>query len=53
MLTREAGKGLPDCLPDCVAELREGVDFLHYYAAQATNTPPAGTFRCCCCFFLI
>jgi len=42
LLTREAGKGLPDC----VAELREGVDFLRYYAAQATNTPPAGIFTC-------
>ncbi len=42
ILTREAGKGLPDC----VAELREGVDFLRYYAAQATNTPPAGLFTC-------
>ena len=42
LLAREAGKGLPDC----VAELREGVDFLRYYAAQATNTPPAGLFTC-------
>ena len=42
LLTREAGKGLPDC----VAELREGVDFLRYYAAQATNTPRAGIFTC-------
>ena len=42
LLTREAGKGLPDC----VAELREGVDFLRYYAAQATNMPPAGVFTC-------
>jgi RHH-type proline utilization regulon transcriptional repressor/proline dehydrogenase/delta 1-pyrroline-5-carboxylate dehydrogenase len=42
LLTREAGKSLPDC----VAELREGVDFLRYYAAQATNTPPAGIFTC-------
>ncbi len=31
ILTREAGK----CLPDAVAELREAVDFLRYYAAQA------------------
>ena len=31
ILTREAGKGLPDA----VAELREAVDFLRYYAAQA------------------
>lgn len=42
MLAREAGKGLPDC----VAELREGVDFLRYYATQATNTPAAGIFTC-------
>ncbi len=42
LLAREAGKGLPDC----VAELREAVDFLHYYAAQATNMPPAGIFTC-------
>jgi len=42
LLTREAGKGIPDC----VGELREGVDFLRYYAAQATNTPPAGIFTC-------
>ena len=42
LLAREAGKGLPDC----VAELREGVDFLRYYAAQATNTPAAGIFTC-------
>ena len=42
LLAREAGKGLPDC----VAELREGVDFLRYYAAQATDEPPAGIFTC-------
>ena len=42
LLAREAGKGLPDC----VAELREGVDFLRYYAGQATNTPAAGIFTC-------
>lgn len=42
LLAREAGK----TLPDCVAELREGVDFLRYYAAQATGTPPAGIFTC-------
>jgi len=42
LLAREAGKGLPDC----VAELREGVDFLRYYAAQATNTPPVGLYTC-------
>lgn len=42
LLSREAGKGLPDC----VAELREAVDFMRYYATQATNTPPAGIFTC-------
>ncbi len=42
LLAREAGKGMPDC----VAELREGVDFLRYYAAQATDEPPAGIFTC-------
>ena len=42
LLAREAGKGLPDC----VAELREAVDFLRYYAAQATNMPPSGIFTC-------
>ncbi|MCV3271229.1 bifunctional proline dehydrogenase/L-glutamate gamma-semialdehyde dehydrogenase PutA [Roseobacter sinensis] len=42
ILAREAGKTLPDCL----AELREAVDFLRYYAAQATNSPPAGIFTC-------
>ena len=42
LLAREAGKSLPDC----VAELREAVDFLYYYAAQATDTPPAGIFTC-------
>ncbi|WP_298838598.1 bifunctional proline dehydrogenase/L-glutamate gamma-semialdehyde dehydrogenase PutA [uncultured Roseobacter sp.] len=42
LLAREAGK----TLPDCVAELREAVDFLRYYAAQATDTPAAGIFTC-------
>ncbi|QUJ75261.1 bifunctional proline dehydrogenase/L-glutamate gamma-semialdehyde dehydrogenase PutA [Sulfitobacter albidus] len=42
LLTREAGKGLPDC----VAELREGVDFLRYYAHQATGAPAAGIYTC-------
>ncbi|PJI92692.1 L-proline dehydrogenase /delta-1-pyrroline-5-carboxylate dehydrogenase [Yoonia maricola] len=31
ILTREAGK----CMPDAIAELREAVDFLRYYAARA------------------
>ena len=33
VLTREAGK----VIPDAIAELREAVDFLRYYAAQATT----------------
>ncbi|WP_386680452.1 bifunctional proline dehydrogenase/L-glutamate gamma-semialdehyde dehydrogenase PutA [Loktanella sp. R86503] len=37
ILTREAGKGLPDA----VAELREAVDFLRYYAAEARGMPDA------------
>ncbi|MEO1274377.1 MAG: L-glutamate gamma-semialdehyde dehydrogenase, partial [Pseudomonadota bacterium] len=43
-LTREAGKALPDA----VAELREAVDFLRYYAARAaTLTAPArGVITC-------
>ncbi len=43
ILTREAGK----CLPDAVAELREAVDFLRYYAAQAnTSTGARGIWTC-------
>lgn len=42
LLSREAGK----TLPDAVAELREAVDFLRYYANQADGTAPAGTFVC-------
>lgn len=42
LLTREAGK----TLLDCVAELREAVDFLRYYAAQATSDVPTGTALC-------
>ncbi|MEP3919850.1 bifunctional proline dehydrogenase/L-glutamate gamma-semialdehyde dehydrogenase PutA [Ascidiaceihabitans sp.] len=42
LLTREAGK----TLLDCVAELREAIDFLRYYAAQATDDAPAGTALC-------
>jgi RHH-type proline utilization regulon transcriptional repressor/proline dehydrogenase/delta 1-pyrroline-5-carboxylate dehydrogenase len=42
LLTREAGK----TLPDCVAELRESVDFMRYYATQATEDAPAGTALC-------
>jgi RHH-type proline utilization regulon transcriptional repressor/proline dehydrogenase/delta 1-pyrroline-5-carboxylate dehydrogenase len=43
LLAREAGK----TLPDCVAELREAVDFMRYYAAQADDSmQPAGRFTC-------
>ncbi|PIE13682.1 MAG: bifunctional proline dehydrogenase/L-glutamate gamma-semialdehyde dehydrogenase [Rhodobacterales bacterium] len=42
LLAREAGKSMPDA----VAELREAVDFLRYYAANAPTTPPAGVFTC-------
>jgi RHH-type proline utilization regulon transcriptional repressor/proline dehydrogenase/delta 1-pyrroline-5-carboxylate dehydrogenase len=37
ILAREAGKGLPDA----VAELREAVDFLRYYAAEARGMSEA------------
>ncbi|SHE48681.1 L-proline dehydrogenase /delta-1-pyrroline-5-carboxylate dehydrogenase [Ruegeria intermedia] len=42
LLAREAGKSLPDA----VAELREAVDFLRYYAANILKGEPAGTFTC-------
>ncbi|MBX2838534.1 MAG: bifunctional proline dehydrogenase/L-glutamate gamma-semialdehyde dehydrogenase PutA [Gammaproteobacteria bacterium] len=45
LLAREAGK----TPMDAVAELREAVDFLRYYAAQATGTDtlnPVGVFAC-------
>ena len=43
ILTREAGKALPDA----VAELREAVDFLRYYAAQARPDQTArGVWTC-------
>ncbi len=43
VLAREAGK----TLPDAVAELREAVDFLRYYASQAAQPHPArGVFAC-------
>lgn len=43
-LAREAGK----TLADAVGELREAVDFLRYYAAQASGltAPPRGVFAC-------
>ncbi|WP_170331850.1 bifunctional proline dehydrogenase/L-glutamate gamma-semialdehyde dehydrogenase PutA [Ruegeria arenilitoris] len=42
LLAREAGKSVPDA----VAELREAVDFLRYYAANIPQAEPAGTFTC-------
>ncbi|KUJ79493.1 bifunctional proline dehydrogenase/L-glutamate gamma-semialdehyde dehydrogenase PutA [Ruegeria profundi] len=42
LLAREAGKSVPDA----VAELREAVDFLRYYAANIPDAEPAGTFTC-------
>ena len=44
ILTTEAGKSLMDA----VAELREAVDFMRYYAAGATALPssPRGVFTC-------
>jgi RHH-type proline utilization regulon transcriptional repressor/proline dehydrogenase/delta 1-pyrroline-5-carboxylate dehydrogenase len=44
LLTREAGKTLADAL----GELREAVDFLHYYAAgaEALGAPARGVFAC-------
>ncbi|WP_170400523.1 bifunctional proline dehydrogenase/L-glutamate gamma-semialdehyde dehydrogenase PutA [Ruegeria arenilitoris] len=42
LLAREAGKSVPDA----VAELREAVDFLRYYAANIPLAEPAGTFTC-------
>ncbi|MFD2854500.1 aldehyde dehydrogenase family protein [Seohaeicola zhoushanensis] len=39
ILAREAGKSLPDS----VAELREAVDFLRYYAANIPAGDPAGS----------
>lgn len=42
LLAREAGKSLPDA----IAELREAVDFLRYYAARADGPAPQGVFAC-------
>ncbi len=44
LLAGEAGK----TLPDAVAELREAVDFLRYYAVQSERLagPPRGIFTC-------
>ncbi|WP_375691145.1 bifunctional proline dehydrogenase/L-glutamate gamma-semialdehyde dehydrogenase PutA [Pseudooceanicola sp. LIPI14-2-Ac024] len=41
-LAREAGK----TLPDAVAEIREAVDFLRYYGANAPTGEAVGTFTC-------
>ncbi|MGR3583190.1 MAG: bifunctional proline dehydrogenase/L-glutamate gamma-semialdehyde dehydrogenase PutA [Pseudooceanicola nanhaiensis] len=42
LLAREAGK----TLPDAVAEIREAVDFLRYYGANAPEGEGVGTFTC-------
>jgi RHH-type proline utilization regulon transcriptional repressor/proline dehydrogenase/delta 1-pyrroline-5-carboxylate dehydrogenase len=45
LAAREAGK----TLPDCVSEVREAVDFLRYYAAEAEGAEPRrplGIFVC-------
>ncbi|EPX79663.1 bifunctional proline dehydrogenase/L-glutamate gamma-semialdehyde dehydrogenase PutA [Salipiger mucosus] len=42
ILHREAGKSLLDA----VAEIREAVDFLRYYAARAEGAPAVGLFAC-------
>ena len=42
VIAREAGKSVMDA----VAELREAVDFLRYYAANAPEDKPVGTFTC-------
>ena len=42
LLAREAGK----TLPDAVAELREAVDFLRYYACDAQDLPSLGSVLC-------
>lgn len=42
LLAREAGK----TMSDAVAELREAVDFLRYYADQPVTGQPRGVFAC-------
>ncbi len=42
LLAREAGKSLSDS----VAEIREAVDFLRYYAANASDDTPIGVYAC-------
>jgi RHH-type proline utilization regulon transcriptional repressor/proline dehydrogenase/delta 1-pyrroline-5-carboxylate dehydrogenase len=44
LLTHEGGK----TLADCQAELREAVDFLRYYAAQASANPHPAVGRIAC-----
>jgi RHH-type proline utilization regulon transcriptional repressor/proline dehydrogenase/delta 1-pyrroline-5-carboxylate dehydrogenase len=41
LIVREAGKSLPNA----IAEVREAVDFLRFYATEATNTLTAGNHR--------
>ena len=45
LCAREAGK----TLPDAVAELREAVDFLRYYAAEAEALGPREALGCIAC----
>ena len=42
LLCRESGKTLADAL----AELREGIDFLRYYASRTPKGSPLGIFTC-------
>ena len=42
LTAREAGKSLPDV----IAELREAVDFLRFYAARSEGPDPQGVFAC-------
>jgi RHH-type transcriptional regulator, proline utilization regulon repressor / proline dehydrogenase / delta 1-pyrroline-5-carboxylate dehydrogenase len=45
LTVREAGKSLPNA----VAEVREAVDFLRYYAAQAAQAPPTPALGAVAC----
>ncbi len=45
LLAREAGK----TLPDAVSEVREAVDFLRYYAAEADSRPEANALGIIAC----
>jgi RHH-type proline utilization regulon transcriptional repressor/proline dehydrogenase/delta 1-pyrroline-5-carboxylate dehydrogenase len=42
LLTREAGK----TLPDAISEIREAVDFMRYYAVRASDKTAVGVFAC-------